>query len=398
MSAPAATLHGFAYGEHLDGPQQRSLGFRLLAPVESESWSAEVETLARALQGTTYPDQWPPADLFCSVLLADGQRLVAVARYGLADHTPSQRRSGLELIGVVGPGSLGVPSAVALYGWLRQQRAGTSDLRALGGPHSLADVLAVAPPGVPLNDPLPVLPIRLWQEGALLFAANSPSDADRRLGLLEQGTAATWQWLPLVGADFPLQSYAQRGPLVAWTPHLAGIALKLDRKTTNAPLHSLPPRRLASMLAALLLAALLIANLWATLSLPNRLVTHGPSGIPTTSPRTTLPAVANDAARERFAQDLYHLLQKRGVISDGNQSQLLGVYEALMAENEGLRVSSTEGKLAVGAVSLLSRRSPAQVETLVREALADRGYDPALVERACLLVRERLGPTAKSNR
>jgi hypothetical protein len=28
---------------------------------------------------------------------------------------------------------------------------------------------------------------------------------------------------------------------------------------------------------------------------------------------------------------------------------------------------------------------------MVREALSDRGYDPALIDRACQLVRERLG-------
>ena len=61
----------------------------------------------------------------------------------------------------------------------------------------------------------PVLPIRLWQEGALLFAATTPSDPDQHLGLLEQGAGGSWQWLPYVGADFPLQQYAQRGPVVA---------------------------------------------------------------------------------------------------------------------------------------------------------------------------------------
>src|SRR5207249_6853878 len=64
-------------------------------------WAAEVEVLARRLQAAPYPDHWPPTDLFCSVLLADGRRLIALARYGLADHTPTHRRSGLELIGVV---------------------------------------------------------------------------------------------------------------------------------------------------------------------------------------------------------------------------------------------------------------------------------------------------------
>src|SRR5919204_640093 len=105
MSGPGVVLHGFAYGEFLDGVPARSLGYRLLVPVEPEPWRNEVEALARRLQGAPYPDSWPAVELFCSVLLADGQRLVAVARYGLTDRTASHRRGGLELLGVVGAGS-----------------------------------------------------------------------------------------------------------------------------------------------------------------------------------------------------------------------------------------------------------------------------------------------------
>ena len=52
MSANDAVLHCFAYGEHLDGLAQRSLGYRLLAPTRPEPWCAEVEALARRLQAT----------------------------------------------------------------------------------------------------------------------------------------------------------------------------------------------------------------------------------------------------------------------------------------------------------------------------------------------------------
>src|SRR5881394_1938939 len=114
MSAPSVLLHGFAYGEHLEGQPPRSLGFGLLTSAE-EPWAAEVEAVARRLHATHYPDPWPVTELFCSLLLADGRRLVALARYGLADHTPSRRRGGLELIGVVAPGPLGVTSALAVY-------------------------------------------------------------------------------------------------------------------------------------------------------------------------------------------------------------------------------------------------------------------------------------------
>src|SRR5947209_164657 len=101
-----SNLLGFAYGEHLEGGTRRSLGYRLLAPAEPAPWGPEVESLARRLQAAPYPDHWPATDLFCSVLLADGQRLVALARYGLSDHTPDRRRGGLELVGVVGPADL----------------------------------------------------------------------------------------------------------------------------------------------------------------------------------------------------------------------------------------------------------------------------------------------------
>jgi hypothetical protein len=387
MSTPGL-LHGFAYGEHLEGPQQRSLGFRLLTPAEPQGWSAEVEALARALQGAPYPDQWPPTNLFCSVLLADGQRLVAMARYGLADHTPSRRRSGLELVGVVGPAGLGVASALAVYHWLEQRRgSGADDLRSYGDGHALADIVAAAPAQPTTHEALPVLPIRIWQEGALLFAATAPSDPDRRLGLLGEGAVSTWQWLPLVGGDFPLTKYTQRGPLVAWTPHLAGVALKLDGRGP-APV---PARSTAGFAIALLAAVLLFllgANLWATLSLREKIRTA--DQLPATAQQLiTAPRPGNSG--DRLTHGLYELLRSRGAITDGNQGQLLGTYESLAAEDGDLRLSTTEGKLTVGALGLLSRRSPGQVEAVVREALSDRGYDPALVDRACQLVRDRLG-------
>src|SRR6516162_3478275 len=158
-----ADLWGFAYGEDLEELSQRSLGYRLLAPAEPAPWCAEVEALARRLQAAPYSDHWPATDLFCSVLLADGRRLVALARYGLSDHTPSQRRGGLELVGVTSPCELDVPSALAVYRWLQSRRAQSEELHALGGRFTLADVLAAVPPAPAPADPVPVLPIRLWQ-------------------------------------------------------------------------------------------------------------------------------------------------------------------------------------------------------------------------------------------
>src|SRR5262249_42419201 len=158
------------------------------------------------------------------------------------DHTPNPRRGGLELIGVVGPADLDVRQARAIYEWLKQRRAALEDLHTLRGTVALAEVLVPATPLPALPDPTPVLPVRVWQGGALLFAATTPSDPDHRLGLLEQEAGTAWQWLPLVGADFPLMTYAQRGPLVAWTPHLAGVAVKLEPKPEVAPRRLTPPR------------------------------------------------------------------------------------------------------------------------------------------------------------
>ena len=62
-------------------------------------------------------------------------------------------------------------------------------------------------------------------------------------GLLAQEGGCAWQWLPLCGADFPLQTYAQRGPLVAWTPHQTSVAVKFDRKPAEEAPRQGPRRR-----------------------------------------------------------------------------------------------------------------------------------------------------------
>jgi hypothetical protein len=393
MSASDVALHGFAFGEHLQGPSQRSLGYRLLAPAEPEPWAAEVESLARRLQAAPYPDHWPPTDLFCSVLVADGRRLIALARYGLADHTPTHRRSGLELIGVIAPGSLGVPTALAIYHWLRQRRSQTDDLRTLGGRHLLTDVVSSVP-GMPMGgDPVPVLPIRLWEHGALLFAATTPSDPDHRLGLLEQGAGGAWQWLPLVGADFPLMTYAQRGPLVAWTPHLAGVALKLDRKPTESVPGPASRRRLLQAVLAAAVLFLLAANLWATYSLSRLLPLHAPAPTIATEPSaqpSRPPPDAGDGGREPFAQALHGLLLSRTGALEWSPSQVREVYHQLVRKDERLRVSSQEGQALVAGVSFLSRRSAGRIEAGIRDALKNKGYDAELIELACRRVHEHL--------
>jgi hypothetical protein len=404
MSSPGVTLDGFAYGEDLEGLPPRSLGYRLLAPPEPQPWCAEVEGLARRLQGAPYPDHWPPTDLFCSVLLADGRRLVALARYGLADHTPSHRRGGLELVGVTSPRELDVPSALAIYRWLQARRAQSDELHALGDRFALADVLAVAPPGPAPADPVPVLPIRLWQEGALLFAATAPADPDHRLGLLEQGAGRGWQWLPLVGSDFPLAAYAQRGPLVAWTPHLAGVAVKVDRKQTEAAASPASwQRRVFAVVLGLaaLLTPLVALNLWVTLALRGHLATLSqtspdvqpqPAHVP--PPQATSPAAPQDGSRERFADALHEVLRERMGPREWEQARpyLLAAYERAARQHPDLRLndSDVKGKEALGAVLILSGRGADRLEEVVRLALSNKGYDPGLVKTAAERVRQQL--------
>jgi hypothetical protein len=397
MTSGGAEWYGFAYGEDVESPNGRSLGFRLLAPAGPEPWAAEVEALARRLQAAPYPDQWPATDLFCSVLLPDegagrGRRLIALARYGLADHTPSQRRGGLELIGLVGPATVSVPTALTIYRWLRERRAQTDELRALGGRFSLQDVLVsggvvsgelsreTGRPPVTTHDspltthqgPLPVLPIRIWQEGALLFAATAPSDPDHRLSLLEQGPAENWQWLPLIGEDFPVQSFAQRGPVVAWTPHLAGVAVKLDRKPDGRPVIFGGRVRAFAGIVSVLLVLLLAGNLWALLSL-------GAGGF-FSDPRPLTPDPSRDESQERLAAALLALILEQGnwPDSDQTQKQFIGQYDHLILRHPELRLREPNGKAAVGGVGVLllqRKRNADQVKKLIEKALSDKEFN-----------------------
>jgi hypothetical protein len=405
MSDPKGDLVGFAYGEDVESVSLRSLGYRLLAPRRVEPWCEEVEALARRLQAAPYSDHWPPTDLFCSVLLSDGCRVVALARYGLADRTPSQRRGGLELIGVVGPANLEVHSALSIYHWLCQRREAVDDLHQLDGHFSLAETFVAAPP--PSADPIPVLPVRLWQEGALLFAASTPAEPDRRLSLLEQAAGASWQWLPLVGPDFPLHTFAQRGPLIAWTPHLAGIALKLDHKSGEISMVR-PARmgrgaRLATLCLSLLLIGLLIANLWSTLTL-HRALSNSKSGEWSVeregnNSTSAVRVTDTDAKRDRFLAALHEVLIERG----GNQEwetrkgELLARYEQLARSDKDLRLpgDSERDRLTIAAISILAERSADRIENEVRKALSDKGFSDRLIQAACEHVREQFDASAK---
>jgi len=103
-----------------------------------------------------------------------------------------------------------------------------------------------------------------------------------------------------------------------------------------------------------------------------------------------LPTKIEDSSREQFAHALQKLLDKQQATNEWTQNQLLQEYQDLLAGDEHLRVSSPNGQMAVGAVAALSHRSASRVETLVREALAGKGYDPELVNLACVRIRERL--------
>jgi hypothetical protein len=412
MSDPTGDLVGFAYGEDLEGVSLRSLGYRLLAPRQAEPWCADVEALARRLQAAPYSDHWPPTDLFCSVLLSDGRRLVALARYGLADHTPSQRRGGLELIGVVTSTNVDVQAALSIYRWLGQRRNAVDDLHQLGGRFPLSDILPTVAPSSPNADPLPVLPIRLWQEGALLFATSTPSDPDHRLRLLEQANGTSWQWLPLVGPDFPLHTYAQRGPLIAWTPHLAGVALKLDRQSAEAsvvrPTRSGRGGRLAVVGLLVLLLGLLAANLWSTLMLHRSLpMTSAPppvigenTSVPSSS--SEQPAPRTNTGRDRFVVALHDLLIEHGGSREwkAEKSRLLARYDQLVRTHPDLRVpnGSEEERITVAAISVLAERSADRIEDEVRKALSNKGFSDHVIQAACTHVREQLIPHPSRDR
>jgi hypothetical protein len=412
MSAGGAEWYGFAYGEDVESPNGRSLGFRLLAPAGPETWSAEVEALARRLQAAPYPDQWPSTDLFCSVLLPDGRRLIALARYGLADHTPSQRRGGLELIGLVGPARISVPTALAIYRWLRERRSQTDELRALGGNFSLQDILSaaneftespetmryrssgssvpsVAKFGLPdRSTPLPVLPIRIWQEGALLFAATAPSDPDHRLSLLEQGPAENWQWLPLIGEDFPVQSFAQRGPVVAWTPHLAGVAVKLTPDSRPLPPFLGGRLRAFAGILAILLVLLLAGNLWALLSL-------GAGGFKFGQGPASDIAQPKDESQERLAAGILALILEQGNWPDTEQTQkqFITQYEHVILRHPELRVRETNSKAAVGGVGVLllqRKRNADQVKKLIEKALSDKEFNDKISQSIADKVYQQL--------
>jgi hypothetical protein len=380
-----AILQGFVYGEDRDGP--RSLGFKLLAPAAAP-WAGAVEVLARKLQAGPYPETWKPADLFCSVLLEDGQRLVALARYGLRDHSANPRPGGLELLGGVGPATIDVPQARAVVAWLAQRRRDVDDPRGLAGAIAL-DALPAAPP-LPAHA-MGMACARLGDAGALLLTGATPDQPDEQLGLLERSTPPRWQWLPYCGPDFPFDAYAQRGPLIAWLPPRIDIALLLTRPRADAAPAAAPAHLPLGWIVAAALLLLAVFNIWAWLALPGRLPAPAPPAPPVVAPKTATESPPPTQAREHFAQALHRLVAGRSGGKLLNEEGLRAVYDHLVAADPELRCEDPQGQAMVALVSQLVEFDPERVGRIIVEEFGDKkGYDPEVVRLISERVRLRL--------
>ena len=77
---------------------------------------------------------------------------------------------------------------------------------------------------------------------------------------------------------------------------------------------------------------------------------------------------------------------------DQLQPHLVAAYERAARQRPDLELkeSNVKGKEAVGALLILAERGPSRMEEVVRLALSDRGYDPALVKLAAERVRQQL--------
>jgi hypothetical protein len=193
------------------------------------------------------------------------------------------------------------------------------------------------------------------------------------LSLLEQGPGENWQWLPLIGEDFPVQSFAQRGPVVAWTPHLAGVAVKLDRKPDGHPVVLGGRVRALAGILSVLLVLLLAGNLWALLSL-------GAGGFKFGAGPAGDLAQPRDESQERLAAALLALILEQGNWPDVDQTQkqFIGQYDHLILRHPELRLREPNGKAAIGGVGVLllhRKRNADQVKKLIEKALSDKEFN-----------------------
>jgi hypothetical protein len=180
----------------------------------------------------------------------------------------------------------------------------------------------------------------------------------------------------LIGEDFPVQSLAQRGPVVAWTPHLAGVAVKLDRKPDDRPpTFGSRTRVLAGVLAVLLLL-LLAGNLWALISL-------GAGGFRFGSAAGLDASNTADESQERLAAALLAFILEQGnwPDSDQTQKQFISQYDRLILKHPQLRLREPNGKAAVGGVGVLliqRKRNAEQVKKMIEKALNDKEFNDKL--------------------
>ena len=138
---------------------------------------------------------------------------------------------------------------------------------------------------------------------------------------------------------------------------------------------------------------------WQIASLRSQIATLSTTPAPSRSEepiaRTAPPpsTAAPDGSRERFADALYEVLQSRMKGEwDKARPHLLAAYDRAVAGRPDLRLneSDVKGREALGAVLILSDRSADRVEEVMRTALANKGYDPALIDAAAERVRQQL--------
>jgi hypothetical protein len=200
---------------------------------------------------------------------------------------------------------------------------------------------------------------------------------------------------------------------VAWTPHLAGVALKLDRKSPDPAAHHrrAPPANALRILAGCLVAALtglLIGNLWSLQDLRKRM--EALAAQPAAAPAGAEPsrekasadkgrAADDGAGRDRFLAALGALID-RGGAAPADQAALLARYERLVQAHKDLRVPDADvrAKRTVAAISVLAERTPERVEETVRRALSDKGFSDRLIKAACDHVHEQFGADLKDSR
>jgi hypothetical protein len=103
------------------------------------------------------------------------------------------------------------------------------------------------------------------------------------------------------------------------------------------------------------------------------------------------PNRESEADLETVARQLHLYFLDQGVFREHREGQLVQQYEKLNRKNDFFRVKSTEAKLALGAmVELTSRRSPAQIEALIRSSSQGKGLDEEVVNLIAQRVYQKL--------